>query len=503
MKKRFLWEILDDVAQGKDLVSIFTARNRSPARVWEALGILASMGDSALFRKVASKYRVDSSYLLHRVQGLIRQLEELREEDPYSLLGVGYTASPAEIHQSWKELMQEWHPDRRGGDPRAQEMCRRINEAYELLKDRDKRREYDRRFVPLLSILREMDRAPEVPIRVSHVRKGLVQGIVGVFLALLVIFFLSSRRSPEEVVHKTHGRVALVSSLEKEGGEAGGKPSPTGREPRSRPVEKKVYPSNSSDTSFSLPAEKRGASVPESGGPGGEVDSDERGSSVHIVEKQVVRVEERPDIGTLRVAEDTIPRVEPVGKRLVLPRPVSRVKGKSKKLSRKKTSRAPVKRRPSKGLQSGVQTRVRSVVSAVSKKADASSPAPLIPKKPKTEAMPPPITVVKSFIEAYREENLARLLSLFSRNALENGQPVTRYVARYRQFFRAFKILDYRLMEERVVPSGDGVKVQGLYLVSMVPRSGGNLHWVKGSVAWTLVKDQGKWLISSLDYTME
>ncbi len=96
------------------------------------------------------------------------------------------------------------------------------------------------------------------------------------------------------------------------------------------------------------------------------------------------------------------------------------------------------------------------------------------------------------------------MLSLFSHDALENGEPVARYVPRYRQFFEAFRVLEYRLLDREIHASGDRVKVKGSYLVSLVPRSGGNLYWVRGTVAWTLVKDgDGRWLIDALDYTME
>ena len=112
--------------------------------------------------------------------------------------------------------------------------------------------------------------------------------------------------------------------------------------------------------------------------------------------------------------------------------------------------------------------------------------------------------MVEEFIRAYREEDLTSLLSLFSHDALENGEPVARYVPRYRQFFEAFRVLEYRLLDREIHASGDRVKVKGSYLVSLVPRSGGNLYWVRGTVAWTLVKDgDGRWLIDALDYTME
>lgn len=60
--------------------------------------------------------------------------------DYYKILNVSKTASQDEIKNAYKKMVREHHPDR-GGD---QELFKKINEAYETLKDKDKRNEYDR-----------------------------------------------------------------------------------------------------------------------------------------------------------------------------------------------------------------------------------------------------------------------------------------------------------------------------------------------------------------------
>lgn len=59
--------------------------------------------------------------------------------DHYSILGVPRTATPEEIKQAYKKKVKEHHPDR-GGD---EELFKRINEAYEILSNSDKRSAYD------------------------------------------------------------------------------------------------------------------------------------------------------------------------------------------------------------------------------------------------------------------------------------------------------------------------------------------------------------------------
>jgi len=59
--------------------------------------------------------------------------------DPYSTLGVGRTASDSEIKSAYRRLAMKHHPDK-GGD--SQKFAQ-INEAYEVLKDPQRRAEYD------------------------------------------------------------------------------------------------------------------------------------------------------------------------------------------------------------------------------------------------------------------------------------------------------------------------------------------------------------------------
>ena len=62
----------------------------------------------------------------------------------YEVLGVERSADEGELKSAFRKLAMKWHPDRNPGDKNCEARFKEINEAYEILKDPDKRAAYDR-----------------------------------------------------------------------------------------------------------------------------------------------------------------------------------------------------------------------------------------------------------------------------------------------------------------------------------------------------------------------
>ena len=71
---------------------------------------------------------------------------DVNAENLYQVLGVSYTASPAEITHAYRAAMKRVHPDRQSSDHRrtAEEHAKQLNHAYATLSKPLKRQAYDR-----------------------------------------------------------------------------------------------------------------------------------------------------------------------------------------------------------------------------------------------------------------------------------------------------------------------------------------------------------------------
>ncbi len=68
----------------------------------------------------------------------------MAKRDYYEVLGVGREASEDDLKKAYRKLAMKYHPDRNQGDAEAEAKFKEVSEAYDALKDADKRAAYDR-----------------------------------------------------------------------------------------------------------------------------------------------------------------------------------------------------------------------------------------------------------------------------------------------------------------------------------------------------------------------
>ena len=65
------------------------------------------------------------------------------KRDYYEVLGVSKSSSADELKKAYRKLAMQYHPDRNANNPAATEKFKELSEAYEVLSDERRRRQYD------------------------------------------------------------------------------------------------------------------------------------------------------------------------------------------------------------------------------------------------------------------------------------------------------------------------------------------------------------------------
>lgn len=90
--------------------------------------------------------------------------------DPYSLLGVKKDAGADEIKAAWRSKAKSLHPDHNQDDPGATRRFAEMGQAYEVLKDPERRRRYDRAYETHQTIMQQRQTARQAEERAKAAR---------------------------------------------------------------------------------------------------------------------------------------------------------------------------------------------------------------------------------------------------------------------------------------------------------------------------------------------
>ena len=67
-------------------------------------------------------------------------------KDYYKILGININATTIDIKKSYRKLAIKYHPDKNNNSKESEEIFKKISEAYEVLSNKEKRRDYDSQY---------------------------------------------------------------------------------------------------------------------------------------------------------------------------------------------------------------------------------------------------------------------------------------------------------------------------------------------------------------------
>ena len=139
------FSILNRIIMSNDMSSIINEYKEDKEFLYSVLTDIL-MGDKSpnnqFIKKFILKTKINDDYLIERASLLISYIKpEKFNDDYYDILEVDTNSTHEEIREKWIELAKEYHPDKIGDS--GLEKIKRINEAYEVIGNKDKRSEYD------------------------------------------------------------------------------------------------------------------------------------------------------------------------------------------------------------------------------------------------------------------------------------------------------------------------------------------------------------------------
>jgi len=363
-------------------------------------------------------------------------------KDFYRILGLKETATAEEIHHRWIELMQKYHPDHSPDGEYDEEMAKKINEAYQVLKHSASRMGYD------------LERQHQSSQKTFSAWKLIVPVSILTIILIFTVFILRTPEAPVSVDQQPKLPSAKVTVAYED------------------PTRQVISPEEPSRAEKSVKIEKEKEE---------KVSSQQIGQAKKTAPSVAIKTVDPPP-PTVRSESSSKSPEPPPPRELRRPRPVEKQKPTSlSELSKKIPA-------------------VHSVPdsSASAKKDDQS----LVAKLPPPVAVEEEVKKLFSrYVERYNKKDIQGFLSLFSPKAIQNHKDGLEEIRRiYENFFYQSLELRYSVEDMKVEIYQNAVEVKARYEVDQLLRIDGERKIWKGRIQWMLVKEDGVLKIISLNY---
>jgi curved DNA-binding protein CbpA len=363
-------------------------------------------------------------------------------KDYYRILGLEETATAEEIHRRWIELMQKHHPDHSQDGKYDEEMAKKINEAYQVLKHSASRMGYD------------LERQHQTSHKTFSAWKLIVPVSVLTIILIFTVFIFRNHEAPVSVELQPQSP-SLKATVQYE-----------------EPMRQVTSPKEPSkvEKSVKIEKEKEEKASPQQISPA-------KKTAPSVAIKTV-----EPSLPTVRSESSSKSPAAPASTELSRPRPVEKQKPTSLSEHSRKIP----------AVHSASDS------SASTKKDNGS----LVAKLPASIATEEEVKrLFDHYVERYNKKDIQGFLSLFSPKAVQNQKDGLEEIRRiYENFFYQSQELRYSVEDMKVEIYQNAVEVKARYEVDQILRMDGEKKIWKGRIQWMLVKEDGVLKIISLNY---
>ncbi len=464
----------------------------------------------------ASRRKTDLKYLVDGANFVISQMHFNAAGNYYVTLGIPQNSSPDEIKERWKRLMLLYHPDRQTGQEEwVSERAKKVNEAYNTLKDESRRTSYNKKLLDEKIIARPASQSPSLKKR-TPLKRTSMQAVSPswertrrYFPKILVVLYLLIALSVIGFIYYQNRSTPLETALRPQEAGVSQKALPPIEEKTDIPIPPSAPAENSRDTAKNtyLPLSTANPSAAET--------------------KQMIP----PYPQTGKQPKKTVPSsyetVTPE-KTESISRQEPLYSQKEVKTSILKQISSPIPSHRSAEPSSVNDDAMRAVQPFVkeSTKGPESLSAPLHdvhdkiqnPEKTATilqPAAPPPVLspaksdaitkdeiddFIRRYVNAYERNDLNSLMLLFSRSAVENNTLDFNAIRNAYRVTFSEKINYYRLTNIIIKLDGDTANVNGSYSINRY--SAPENRWIsyKGRIHWLIARENNSLKILRLNY---
>jgi len=470
-------------------------------------------------------------------------------KDYYKILGIEEEASEEKIRAHWIELTKRYHPDLSKGSD-ADESIKEINEAYQVLKNKSTRLEYDLERTFKKMGLKEAHRWKERRINIRNIILP-----AGILVFSLIVGLIVFRWYRVAIPPKSEVLYEIDRVLEKK---TASQIPPVKTESKVKVdeevlkgIKKEVMPQESTKI-LPIPTQRVASTPPPPSLPPAEKESKSKEEFVpQLVAKQeapIKVVQEAPKEIPKGIRKEVIPQENtkiasalptsslPPGEKESKPKeefapqvvtkseaPMKVVKEAPKEIPKEIPKETPkevtqITLQPGKKLESKteeekkVPKEIGKVVSQESAKID--KPKPTVMESPPP---PKPETLAKvekrvaneeevrqflaNYIDRYVRKDINGFLSLFSSKAIQNQKDGFEEIRNiYAKFFDQSRELRYHMEGMKIEIYQNSVEVRARYRLDQIFKKRGEEKIWKGNIRWVLVKGNGVLRIITLDY---